>query len=223
MTDKSISFDLAECIKTLEFIKNIPQKHKPCYNSKTTISKEAWFSTVRRRWGGEKGEYGIIYVDKILDSCNYHYRMCLQSSLSSENKNEYIDTLRRIKDALSGSIVGFENLIRTYSDQGEVSTNYDKCKNRVNDMILDISHDIRQLSVVRDTLVLSEDPEEYDSSATDYTSTGWGYLSDDNDLCDIKKKNMAITSLAPIGVSKIIKQKFFTANNIVLMRTKNNI
>ena len=169
---------------------------------------------------GEKGEYGIVYVNKILDSCDYHYRMCLQSSLSSDNKNDAIDTLRKLKDALSSSLKGFDNLIITYKDQNEVSKDYDECKNRVNNMILGIIHDIKQLTTICDISVAHSDPDDYNSNVINYNPTGLGYLSDDYDISDSHKKHMVTTSLSPIVDDGNNKYNFFKTNNLVLLRTK---
>lgn len=222
MTDHHVSFNLSECIKILEFITNIPKNHKPCYNSMTTISKDAWFTTVRRRWGGEKGEYGIIYISKILDSCDHHYRMCLQSSLSCENKTEGIETLKRLKEVLLGSINGFDNLIDTYSDQTNVSNDYKQIKSRIDFMINGITHDIKQIGTIYDRPNTPEDGNEYENSTLNYILPGWGYLSDECNSTDtdktIETKNIVITSLDSTVTSK--NPKFFVGNNIILMKTK---
>ena len=220
MTESSISFDLQDCIKTLNFISDIPENHKPCYNSMTSIAKDAWFTTVRRRWGGEKGENGIIHVTNILDSCDHHYRMCLQSTLKRGNTNrtEGIETLKRLRDTLVKAGQGFDNLINTYSDQPEVSNDYKNLRYRVNIMVKDINHDIKQLSIVRN---ISSNIVE-DNTVLNYISPGWGYLSDEydstsSDSGDFEKKNIEITSLDQGGSSK---KGFFKGDNIILMRTK---
>ena len=183
---------------------------------------------MRRRWGGEKGEYGVVYVGKILDSCDYHYRMCLQYSINGENKLDNIETLKNLKNILTSSIDGIDNLIDTYSDQINVSNDYKTIKNRIEIMIKDLVHDIKQLTIC-DRIPAEE------AGILNYVSPGWGYLSysdsynsysghnsnTDSDDClegEVEKKPMVITSLDPNGASKT--PKFFVTNNIILMKTK---
>ena len=66
MSEKNISFTIEDCISLLDFVSTIPSGHKPCYKTKTTVSKDAWFVTFKRRWNGEKGEYGIDHINKVL-------------------------------------------------------------------------------------------------------------------------------------------------------------
>ena len=114
--------DISECISLLNFISKIPKNHKPCYNSKTTVSKSGWLVTMRRRWYNEKGENGILYVTKILNRCDNHYRMCYDI----ESKD-----IKNLTTALRNSVIGFDNLIETYGDQGSMADDYTKCKERV--------------------------------------------------------------------------------------------
>src|SRR5665648_508659 len=119
MTDQNISdlvkgdkvITYTQCIDILTFISNIKENDKPCYNTKTTINKNAWFVTIQRRWSGEKGENGITYVNNILDSCDKYYRMCLNNVDSVSYDQNQLTTV------LKDSIKGFDNLIGTYSDQ----------------------------------------------------------------------------------------------------------
>jgi hypothetical protein len=144
MTEQFVSIPPTECISVLNFISKIPKDHKPCYNSLTTISKNAWFTTVRRRLGGEKGEYGVVYVNKILDSCDHHYRMCLnKSEFKSEEEDTFSDLLDldqdidlyNLCDILKQSIIGLDNLTDTYLDQPTVSNDYKKCKSKAKTLI----------------------------------------------------------------------------------------
>ena len=113
---------VSECISELEFISTIPKNHKPCYNSKTTISTSGWFVTLKRRWNNEKGEEGVLYVKKLLDSCDDIYHMCYEVES---------DDIQDLTNALGSSVLGFDNLIDTYSDQPKVKDDYIECKNKV--------------------------------------------------------------------------------------------
>ena len=112
--------DLDNIISCLHFISTIPPNHKPCFNNQTIIEKTAWFATFRRRWNSEKGEDGVEFVKKILDSCDKCYRMCYNSALET---------------ALKNSRDGFLNLILTYSDQTEVSKGYTQCLNKLDSIL----------------------------------------------------------------------------------------
>jgi hypothetical protein len=137
-------YNLSECISVLNFIATIPENHKPCYGSKTTISKSGWFVKIRRRMNYEKGEDGVKYINDVLDSCDQHYRMCHDNmSIPDKDMDMDIDTcnIYDLSDALTISISGFNNLIITYNDQKRVSRGYEKCKSRVEGLIADMDND----------------------------------------------------------------------------------
>ena len=129
----SESFSIDECIKELEFVASIPPNHKPYYRSKTTIEKGAWFATFNRRWNQEKGEKGVIHIKEILSSCDLHYRTYMET-------DDY-ETLKMLSLGLKKSLIGFDNLIETYSDQLEVANDYKKCK----ELAIEIHQDIDDL------------------------------------------------------------------------------
>ena len=122
MSEKNISYNIDKCLLILNFILTIPKGHKPCYKTKTTINKNEWFVTIKRRWNGEKGEYGIDYVNKILSSCDMYYRMCLNNDF-----NNNLEKLKILSETLKISVNGFNNLIITYSDQQTVYNYYKHC------------------------------------------------------------------------------------------------
>lgn len=143
MSEKNESFnniDISEYISILNFISSIPKNHKPCYNSKTTISKSEWFVSIKRRWSSEKGENGILHVNKMLD---YFDSMCFDINF---------DNCKTISIALYNSIIGFDNLIETYNDQETVSKDYIKCKEKAlsiyNNIINKINNNNCQLVTV---------------------------------------------------------------------------
>ena len=123
MTEQSISDKIRNCIVVLDFISKIPKGHKPCYKTKTTIPKDSWFVTIKRRWNGEKGEYGVEYVSEILNECDY--------LIDSED----ISALTRLSRSLLKSLDGFNNLIETYNDQPGVENSYKECKEMVDKLI----------------------------------------------------------------------------------------
>lgn len=125
MTEQSISDKIRNCIEVLDFISTIPKGHKPCYRTKTTIPKDSWFVTIKRRWNGEKGEYGVEYVSGILNECDYFI-------------NADLEDLNRLSRSLSKSLQGFNNLIETYNDQPGVEKSYKECKEMVEKLINNI-------------------------------------------------------------------------------------
>ena len=122
-SEKTSEKTLEKTISVLNFIGNIPKNHKPCYNSLTTVDKNSWFVTWKRRWNGEKGEKGIKYILKVLDSCDLYYRMCVNNWRCCN-----VELLQQLSQSLKDSVKGFDNLIETYSDQGNVKQDYIKCK-----------------------------------------------------------------------------------------------
>ena len=222
MTDHPVSFEISKCIENLEFILSIPKNHKPYYNSKSTISKNSWFTTVRRRWGGEKGEYGIIHVNKVICSCDRHYRMCLKSLNGPVSEKDYItETIQNLYTALYNSVVGFDRLINTYNDQKEVSDDYKESKKKVIALSKEIGQTLDQLNNSSDNNNNnSENSENSDSSSgyelVDYIS-GWGVMDDNYDY-DSEKNPIVLSSMDSTGLSS--KPSFFTTNNMVLMKTR---
>ena len=218
-----------ECISNLEFITSIPKGHKPCYNTQTTISKDSWFTTVRRRWGGEKGEYGIIHVNKVLGSCDHHYRMCLKKlgnlTLDDQLNTEYSNvtmTIQQLHTALTNPLEGFSNLILTYKDQKEIFNNYIECKNKVIFLIgLIDEYFIEQRNRRNEEQRNRRNEEQYeqsDSSDEDYFGNyfSWGVT---NDTFDIEKNPMVISLVVSMDSSKD-KPSFFSTNNMVLLKAK---
>ena len=124
VSQKNINID--NCINELDFISSIPKNHKPCFKTKTTLSKNGWFVTAKRRWNGEKGEQGVIYVNKILDDCEIYYRTCILGSVGDNYDRDNNPILSMLLETLKNSVVGFENLINTYEDQKGVSKDYEK-------------------------------------------------------------------------------------------------
>ncbi len=227
MTDHPVSFEISKCIENLEFISSIPENHKPYYNSKSTISTNSWFTTVRRRWGGEKGEEGIIHVNNLRDSCDHHYRMCLKSLNGPVSEKDYIiETMQKLRTALDNSVIGFDNLINTYRDQKEVSDDYKESKKKVIALSKEIGQTLHQLNNSSDNNT-SENIEDEVSSEnsnsssgygfTDYIS-GWGVMDDYDYPYDSEKNPIVLSSMDSTVLSS--KPSFFTTNNMVLMKTR---
>lgn len=123
--------NIEDCIKELEFVSSIPKNHKPCFNTKTTISKNSWFVTAKRRWNGEKGEIGVIHISKIIDYCDLYYRAHILGSVGDNYENDINPIFSVLLDSLNKSIKGFDNLLETYSDQENVYNDYKNCRNKV--------------------------------------------------------------------------------------------
>ena len=135
MTHQKCSIDIDNCISELNFISTITKNHKPCFKTKTTLSKNGWFVTAKRRWNGEKGEYGVVRINNVLDNCEQYYRTCILGSVGDNYERTNNPILSRLLESLKKSIVGFENLILTYDDQKNVSNDYTLIRNRVNDLL----------------------------------------------------------------------------------------
>lgn len=108
--------------KEWEFIGIIPKNSKPCFNDKTFTTPDEWFATIKRRYKGEKGEKGVIYLEKLIETTRFY----------KKDKN--------LINLLEKSIKGIENLSETYrkDNQIEVSENYKKCISKVKDIISDV-------------------------------------------------------------------------------------
>jgi len=102
-----------------EFIASIPKDVKPCFRDKTFISVNEWFGTIKRRYKGEKGENGIIYLEDLIE----------------KTKKNNID--KNLRELLQKSILGINNLVYTYKKDGqkEVSENYNKCIDKIDKII----------------------------------------------------------------------------------------
>ena len=208
--DTPDKLDLEECVSKLNFISNIPENNKPCYNTNTCIAKNAWFVRIRRRWAGEEGEEGVEYVSKVLDSCDRNYRMCL----SQQDVN-------KLYLALENSVSGFDNLIKTYTDQSKVQKGYIECKKRVNELM-------RKIKQARSEHNKPKPPKP-PKRLLSYFS-GWGgddeddydnYDYDETEF-DTKKKSMSLSLV--ISEKSSSKTSFFGANDMVLLKpsSRNN-
>ncbi len=213
MSDSSISFKWEECISNLEFIYSIPKGHKPYYNTKSTISINSWFTTVRRRWSGEKGEYGIFHVKKVLGSCDNHYRMCLKQLENCNSDEDIMDItldMQQLHTALTNSLEGFCNLLLTYKDQGDVLDNYTLCKNKVIDLITLIEEYFIE-EEKKEQKKLEEQEMKDQRNYYDYFTTGWGVPF------KITEKKPMLVSLVSMNKPK---SSFFSTNNMILLKTK---
>ena len=211
MSKEEVLLGIEDCISELEFISSVPKGHKPCYKTKTTVSAEGWFVTIRRRWNKEMGEYGIVHVNKVLSSCDLHYRMCIGNLGSSGN----LEGLKELSDALTKSISGFDNLIETYKDQKKVSDDYNICKKTV----IDLSKTIKKCvaPVVEPVIKPVVQPTQHNYSSEEYDD---GYYSDDVwnfDGFGHTEKNPMVYSLM---VSTTKEKSFFTTDNLVFTNNK---
>ena len=181
--------DLNLYISKLNFISNIPENSKPCYNTDTYISKNAWFVKFRRRWAGEEGVDGLEYITKILDSCDQIYRMCLQKL--TINSLCIIDDLKNLHTALKNSEQGFENLVKTYSDQKKVMTGYNNCKTKS----MELAKKINRILLREKKFIKTTDGSEN---------------SDGSD-----EKNITLS----LVLTEKSKTSFFTTNDMVLLKS----
>ena len=108
--------------KEWEFIGIIPKNSKPCFNDKSFTNLDEWFATIKRRYKGEKGEKGVIYLEKLIEITKFY-----------KKDKELIYLLEK-------SIKGVENLAETYrkDNQLEVSENYTKCISKIKNIISDV-------------------------------------------------------------------------------------
>ncbi len=109
------------------FIKNIPKGMKPCFYDKTLISANEWFVTLKRRWKGEVGEKGVIYLNSLIDITKDY---CLNNKTN----------LKEIRTVLIDSIIGIKNLVYTYNVESQinVANDYNKCISKIQDLINEI-------------------------------------------------------------------------------------
>ena len=117
--------NIKEIIKDLEFIASIPKSYKPCFSDKSLIYSNEWFVKMKRRWKGEQGERGVIYVNNVLDR------------IGKNCKNFNIDYLKNIKKKLRESILGINNLVYTYKIDGQedVAKSYEICNKYIEKLI----------------------------------------------------------------------------------------
>lgn len=113
-----------------EFVKSIPINSKPCFYSKTFIGVNDWFVTLRRRWNGEKGEKGVVYLENLINTT--------MKILESENIST--DELKKMKKLLEESILGLNNLVCTYTidNQKSVAEEYGKIIKNVKNIVTEI-------------------------------------------------------------------------------------
>lgn len=111
-----------------EFISKIPKDMKPCFSDKTLIGCNEWFSTFKRRYKGEKGERGVIYVKQLIDSTENYIK-------SADNIS-----VKKLKDLIENSLEGMKNLVETYKkdQQDQVSKDYEELLEKVKIIIKNI-------------------------------------------------------------------------------------
>jgi len=82
---------------------------------------------MRRRWKGEVGEKGIVYVNSLIDNTEDYCK---------NNK----ENLKEIRIVLIDSLIGIKNLIYTYNidSQPTVANDYGKCSSRIQKIIDEI-------------------------------------------------------------------------------------
>ncbi len=210
MSGKNISFGIDDCISELDFISSIPSKHKPCYKTKTTITKGGWFVTIRRRWNGEMGEYGIIHVNKVLGSCDLHYRMCLDKLVADKNyqpDKNYKESMKKLSAALKKSIIGFNNLIETYNDQEQID--YKTCKTKA----VELSGKIDQY-FERQKLIVNRDNESGDYE--DYYTEDGEYIWGES----VETDDPMVLSLFVSKDNSSKKSRFFNTDNVTFITLK---
>ena len=119
-----------------KFISGIPKGTKPCFYDKSLVSINEWFVTFKRRWKGEKGEKGVLYVENLLETTEKTIP-CLD-----------INALRNLKEILHSAILGLGNLVYTYKvdEQVSVSESYFLLGKRVEKLIDLIDLQVRNKS-----------------------------------------------------------------------------
>lgn len=117
-----------------KFISSIPKAAKPCFYDKTFVHVTEWFVTFKRRWKGEKGERGIVYIENLIE--------ITEKTIVSYNLNSLIE----LKKLLESSIIGLTNLVYTYKvdEQLEVSENYSRLIKKVEKMIEKIEKQLEE-------------------------------------------------------------------------------
>ena len=140
----------------LKFISNIPENTKPCFRDKTYIDTNSWFVTVKRRFKGEKGEKGVIYINDLIDSCDHIYRMCKD-----------LKVLKKLRKSLYDSKNGVKNLIFTYNDQDNVRDGYLKCFKDIISLIVKLDEKIDKIT---DKIIENQKYLKFISSMSDQKS-----------------------------------------------------
>ena len=125
-----------EIFEDWKFIANIPKGAKPCFYDKSLIYINEWFPTLRRRWKGEKGEKGVMYVENLIET-----------SIKTMNCLD-INSLRNFKEILQNATLGLSNLVYTYKvdEQLSVSNSYGELSLKVEELIGSIDQQIRNKS-----------------------------------------------------------------------------
>lgn len=179
-----------ELIIELKFISKIPENHKPCFNSFTTIDKSSWFVTIKRRLSGEKGESGVKRVNDILNSCDSIYRMCNQINtkikLTEQEYLEFEDSLNLLVDNLSLSLNGLNNLVETYKDQKHISNSYINMISRVKNLINDLCEFLYNylIEIGKNTVYIKSEEEDeynYNDNYEYWYNEGLKYECDDDE------------------------------------------
>lgn len=114
-----------------KFISTIPKSAKPCFYDKTFVHVTEWFVTFKRRWKGEKGEKGIVYIENLVEITE---KFCNSSECFG------VDNLNELKKLLDSSIIGLTNLVYTYKIDGqiEVSESYSQLIKKVENLVTKI-------------------------------------------------------------------------------------
>ncbi len=119
-----------------KFIAGIPKGTKPCFYDKSLVSINEWFVTFKRRWKGEKGEKGVLYIENLVETTEKTI-VCLD-----------LNALRNLKEVLHSAIFGLNNLVYTYKvdEQNSVSESYCDLSKAVEKLITSIDLQIRNKS-----------------------------------------------------------------------------
>lgn len=126
-------------LKEWEFIGQIPIGSKPCFYSKTLMRVDEWFLTVRRRWSGEKGEKGVLYVENLLNNTK-------QVLGSAEGKEEELAHFQKV---LREALIGVNNLVCTYKNDGQpnVAKGYEEAGNAITSLLKTFSERVQKAPV----------------------------------------------------------------------------
>ena len=115
---------LNDIFKDLDFIAKIPKEAKPNFSDKTFTLSNEWFPTLKRRWKHEQGEKGVLFVNNLIADIEKIYKTC------------DIDSQKKIREKLTFSIPGLDNIVETYSNdnQTEVAKNYSLIIEKIKNM-----------------------------------------------------------------------------------------
>lgn len=116
-----------------KFIGTIPKGTKPCYYDKSLVYLNEWFVTWKRRWKGEKGEKGVIYIENLIEN----------TRKSLENLD--VNSLKSLKCSLQKALEGLTNLVYTYKmdDQESVSKSYSELIIKTEALVEEINKHLR--------------------------------------------------------------------------------